>query len=395
MFLLLSSFGLALKPIVFVPGTFGSKLDGTVYNRKTHWYCPKIKSKDTMWVKESMMIPPMVDCVIDWLTLRYDSKTGQIRNQDGVDVDIVDFSGFGGIEYLDDSFLGLHMLPIYSKYVKYLVNKGYEIKKNLFGCPFDWRRGLSQTADYWNNVRALVERAYSLNGNQKVVISGHSLGGYFVQHFLTEKTTAEWRAKYIDSAILIAPSFGGSGMAVAALWEGKIPFLELYGNDKDFAAFVSSLGGLHIHLLNNEVFGDKIVSYDPNGKPLKAKDLPEIYLKYGKLSGESAKLFEFNRYNSIKAPKPVDVPAAIIYNDALSCVMGIDMKTNKKIWGKGDHVVNAEGYQYACQNWKTGKKLHCHNINSTSLFLDHNTMVQNDQYVKYVWDLAMSDEWKK
>ena len=132
MFLLLSSFVFALKPIVFVPGTFASKLEGTVSNRKTHWYCPKIKSKDTMWVKDSMMIPPLIDCVVDWLTLRYDPITSQIRNQDGVDVDIVDFSGFGGIEYLDDSFLGIHMLPNYSKYVKYLIKKGENIESKEY-----------------------------------------------------------------------------------------------------------------------------------------------------------------------------------------------------------------------------------------------------------------------
>ena len=39
-----------------------------------------------------------------------------------------------------------------------------------------------------------------------------------------------------------------------------------------------------------------------------------------------------------------------------------NLKTKEKLYGKGDFVVNAEGYHYVCNNWKSNKKLFCHNI---------------------------------
>ena len=384
---------LSKNPIILVPGTMGSVLYGNINLPHTHWYCPKNVQNELIWLRKKFVIPPMINCIADWMTLIYNEKLGEPVNRPGVNIDIFDFGGIDGISFIDEEFLGVKIIPYFSDYIEYLQKNGYIVGKTLFGCPFDWRKGLALGNEYWNKMISLVEKAYNLN-NEKVVLVGHSLGGNLIHYFLSEKTTPEWREKYIESSILVAPSFGGSGFGFVSVIEQKIAFLELIGEEKDMGDLLSSLGGLHVHFLNQEIFGNTIVSYDYNEKPLTAKDFKKVCIENLKFNNNSLNLFKLNENRIIKAPQALDVPTAIIYNDALPCLRGINLKTKEKLYGKGDFIVNAEGYHYACNNWKSNKKLFCHNINSTSFSLNHISMVSDKKYVKFVLDLAMNNKWQ-
>ncbi len=55
----------------------------------------------------------------------------------------------------------------------------------------------------------LVEDTYKINGNRKVVLISHSLGGPFTLRFLNNMTK-DWKNKFIDSFVPIAAPFAGA-----------------------------------------------------------------------------------------------------------------------------------------------------------------------------------------
>ncbi|EAX90498.1 Lecithin:cholesterol acyltransferase family protein [Trichomonas vaginalis G3] len=373
----------------------GSVLRGSVTNRKTHWYCPKNVAETDIWVKKQYCIPPLGNCLSDWLTMRYDNTTKSAINQEGVNLDIVDFGGVDGISYLDEFFNITNFIPYFNKYIKYLETKGYTVGKDLFGAPFDWRRGLMLGDDHYKRMKDLVEKAYTLNSNQKVALVGHSLGGYFIHYFLSNVTIPEWRQKYIESAILVAPSFGGCGTVVENLWNGALYIMRHFGiSESAMGSLASSLGALYVHLPNHKVFGQLHVFHDETGKGYTAAELPELLAKNGKFRN-TPEIFELHKKFSAQTINPLDVPTVIVYNDKMKTVIGYNAQTKEYMYSLGDTLINAEGYHYACNNWKSSKKLKCINLDSTSELASHIFMVMKEEYVDLVLKHVLDTEWEK
>lgn len=394
MFFFLSSSALSRTPVILVPGTMGSVLRGDVSGRKKFWYCPSDLKDSDIWISERYIVPPMVNCLGDWLTMKYDPVTKTAVDQDNVSLHTIDFGGLKGMTFLDDLFKGVHIIPYFKKYISYLQERGYVEGQDLFGAPFDWRRGLVLGDKYWQDVKELVEKAYTLNEQSKVSLVGHSLGGYFVHYFLSNVTTAEWRNKYIESAILVAPSFGGAGTVVEQLWNGKVSFLRNLGlNDEVEAKLSSSVGALYVHLPNVNVFGENTVFIDEDGKEFKARDVEGILRNNGKFR-ETPEIYELNKEFSHQKIEALDVPTVIVYNDALKTTMGYNLQKKEKLRSKGDSVVNAEGFHHACNDWKPTKKLLCYNLNSTSEWAAHIPMVLKSEYVDLVLKHVVDTTWE-
>jgi triacylglycerol esterase/lipase EstA (alpha/beta hydrolase family) len=91
----------------------------------------------------------------------------------------------------------------FSKLIIKLKNRGYTERVDLFGAPIDWRLGLAGLNSTFGQLKQLVEKAYTLNG-EKVVILGHSFGGMIEQYFLDTFSQKDWARKYINSAVFIA-----------------------------------------------------------------------------------------------------------------------------------------------------------------------------------------------
>jgi len=381
-----------IRPVFLIPGTMASVLKGTVHNRSINPYCPSHSEDMTFWIDRKSIIPPFVNCYADWLTLEYDEKSDLIVNRSGVSIYPSDFGGVEGINWLDESLFNINFIPYFSEYTRSLLKMGYEIKKTLFGCPFDWRLGLALPQYHWERVKNLVEKAFYANNYTKVVLIGHSLGAYFIQRLLTKFTTYEWRNKYIDSTILVAPSWSGSGYAFSALWEGKIPNLGPLGNDMQMARFIRSIGGVHIHLPNHQVYGNTSIIYTNEGKPLMAKDVPRYLLNNKAFTKQEQQILHKNLDMFSKLPGEIDIPTAIIYNSAISTLRGYNFENDQKLYGPGDGMVNAEGIEYACKKWK--RKPYCKNIRSKSILHNHLTMLYAPSCVNLVLSLLKDDKWK-
>jgi len=63
----------------------------------------------------------------------------------------------------------------YDGLINTLINLGYEINKDLFLFPFDWRQEVEKSADNLNGF--LIEKIWTDNPDKKINIIGHSLGG--------------------------------------------------------------------------------------------------------------------------------------------------------------------------------------------------------------------------
>ena len=392
LYLLLSQ---SKAPIVLIPGTMGSILKGSVTGRSTHWYCPKNVKTQTMWISKDYSIPPLINCLGDWLSMKYNSSLKDATNQDGVQMDIFDFGGVGGITFLDDFANLTNFIPYYKKYIDYLENHGYIVGKDLFGAPFDWRRGIMLGNTYFTQLKQLIESAFRKNSNQKVSLVGHSLGGFLIQHFLTNITTAEWRSKYIESANLVAPSFGGSGTIIENIWNGALSIMTYFGaSSTEMEKMSSSFGSMYDQLPNFNLFGDKIVFIDENAKSYAARDLPQLFKKYGKFRS-TPEIWELHKNTPSSIPKPIDVPTVITYNDKISTPIGYNDMLKQYIYADGDALINSEGPNYACKNWKSNSKLICQNLNTPNHSASHIMMILDDEYIDRVLKYSMDNEWTK
>lgn len=380
-------------PIVLVPGTMGSILKGNITNRKTFWYCPSNLKQAMLWISKDYCVPPLINCLGDWLSMQYDSKTKDSENQDGVDADIVSFGGVDGISYLDESFNITSFIPYFNMYIEYLQNHGYSVGKDLFGAPFDWRRGLLVGDKHYARLKTLIENAYKINSNTKVSLVGHSLGGYLIHYFLSNMTTPEWREKYIRSAILVAPSIGGSATIIENLWNGALSVLSNFGISSDVMAKMStSLGSMYDQIPNFEIFGDKPLFYNKYGQQYTAREIPQLLKDNGKFRN-NFKIWNLHKNVPSQKIKPLDVPTVIVYNDQIPTPGGYDDSTSSYIYSDGDALINAEGPKYACNNWKSPAKLICENLATSNFAGSHIFMLMTNEYIDLVLKYAMSSEW--
>jgi len=357
----------------------GSILDGDV-TKKRYWFCSK-ESKANVWFNDKFAIPPTYKCLFDYIRLEWDNDKKEPKQPDYINLSTVDFGGINGINHVDTLFFNQHIVPYYSVIISKLEKAGYVVGKEIFGAPFDWRFGVYQTEEFWGKLTNLVEKIFN-ESKTKVTIAGHSMGGFLLNIFLTQRTTAEWRAKYIDSGIYIAPSFGGSGLGFNSLWERKWPFLDFLG---EFENTVSSLGGIHVHMLNHEIFGDKVVAIGLHGENLTAKDLTNYLVDNGKLYGDYYQIFKKNEPFFQHAPQKPDVPSLVIYNSMLPTAEGKDLSGQKEktIYGTGDLMVNVEGPKYACDHWD---QTLCYDLKSANPIDNHLTMLYRESLNQYIID---------
>merc|ERR1711865_1007738 len=104
-FFLLPALGLALSPVVMVPGLAGSvfkaKLDGA---EAPHFWCSTHSDWFVTWLNLEELVPEQKDCLLSRMDLDYNAETKAFSNAKGVELDTnVDFGGAEGVAYVDPS----------------------------------------------------------------------------------------------------------------------------------------------------------------------------------------------------------------------------------------------------------------------------------------------------
>ena len=402
--LLCFSISIPLKPLILIPGLYGSPLYGQAtdeYSKK--WYCPSFSERSQFWIDLKLVIPPVYNCIFKMMTVRYDTENQQLDSQVGFTSTVEDFGGSGGIEYVDSSFFNWHFIESFHDFADFLRDKGYEFKKNLFGCPYDWRFGMAgfPKLKLFEQIQQLVEEAYSINGNTKVTILGYSLGGYVSQHFLSNFTTQEWKDKYVNRVVFLAPAFGGSGDTLVPSYTHRFPLVNFITSD-EIDNCLETMPVLHALFPNHIVFGDTPLVYGPNGTvAATASTWGQFLIDHGKLAGEAITIFEQNLWFNQHELKAPGVPIVFIYNSALATDLalhfadGYDEDPSDVETVPGDGTVPAIGIVWAIEHWQ-GAPNNNHPIvvvdfENNDDDWDHGGLGKLDEVAQYIYMYATED----
>jgi len=398
--ILLCSFSTSIKnkPIVLLPGLYGSQLYGT-YGEEVpeHWYCPKTMNDEPVWIDAKLAIPPVYNCLFEILCGYYNETTKSVTSKPGIDLHPHDFGGVDGISKIIEVF-GLKFYESFSHLVRYFKERGYEVRKDLWGCPYDWRIAITglESTTFYTDIKSLIEESYNINGCP-ITILGYSLGGFVVSHFLGRVAKDDWKKKYIEKAIFLAPAFAGAGDTLPPAYHRNLPVAPfMIGESVEKA--MERMPCLHILFPNHIVFADVPVIYGPNGEKTYPKDLPQFLIDHHKVNDDAIDILMKNVEYSAQPPANPNVPLLLVYNNRIDTLMALNFSKGfdeeyEEIYAPGDGTVPSKGPEWACKNWKVNYPLICYNIDNPSLDFNHGGIGNNPFVNEIIFNYTNIDDW--
>ncbi|XP_050425580.1 phospholipase A2 group XV-like [Adelges cooleyi] len=205
---------LAIKhPVILIPGDGGSQIEAKLDKPSVvHYLCDK-KTVDysNIWLNLELLVPYVIDCLIDNMRLIYDNNTRTTYSPPGVDIRVAGWGNATAVEYIDPS---LTSFGAYFKTIgNALVSVGLERDVSIRGAPYDFRRAPNENAEFFIKLKTLTEETYAQNNNTPVVFIVHSMGGCMSLQFLRNQTQ-EWKDKHIRALVSLAGAWGGAVKAL-------------------------------------------------------------------------------------------------------------------------------------------------------------------------------------
>lgn len=396
MFALLS-LASALPPVILVPPMFGSHLIATATGVDGPWYCARKFEETAIWCSETMLIPPYINCCGEYMKCEWDAVAKRGKSRTNETVWTPDFGGDEGIKYIDTGIIGVHLVSDMKNFEEALFAKGYVLKQDLFGAPYDWRLGPLYTEDWYENMTKLIEEAYERN-HERVRLFGYSMGCMMIHQLLAFKVTPEWKQKYIDRVVLAVPSIGGSMDAASIAWERWFDKVPKFLHSESLESFFVSVPTMYAHLPNVHSSGAPIAR-GPNGEEIQAADALEWLKEHGKITPEWYEMTDAQRaVFQGEMPDPA-VDTYIIYNSGIDTLKTMIFEKNwesyTKTFTNGDGTVSSETIDYMYENWgHTGFSLVAHNFNQSSLKYNHVNLLSEKDSIDIATYALTSDEWK-
>ena len=410
----------SLNPIILVPPMYGSKLFATYDKDKADpdlaWYCPRRMQDELFWVKPSLVIPPMINCLLQLLEMRIDPKTQKIVSRPNTEVITHDFGGESSVDYPDSGIFGFHWIETFASFFEYFKSKGYTTGKDIFAAPYDWRKGVFDLEDFWPQYRSLIKEASVKNDGKKVTLFAYSTGGYITQLFLSsnDQLNKECKEKYVASVIYLAPSFGGITVSYDSIFRHYNPLLPIIRNTY-MTNMIIGLPVLYNHFPNHVIFNKTKIIIGPNGESYGPSEMPQLLLDHNKLFGDGPEFLRRSVEISKNAPRPGGVPTIFLYNSAIETFFNLDFSrgwdsTPKISYVPGDGTIAAKGPQWACENWVNwkdelyyteeerknltsieNKVVHC--IDMKFKDVDHVGMAANNFIHQLAYNFTNNQEW--
>lgn len=129
-----------------VPGCGGNRLQAKLNKPSVvHYTCYRTSDYYDIWLDPTQMVPFEIDCWVDNMKLSYDNSTRTTRNSPGVEIRV---QGWGTVSTMDmvDTTPWVNQFD-YGYYfysiIQALANRGYDRVKNMYGAPYDFRKGPS------------------------------------------------------------------------------------------------------------------------------------------------------------------------------------------------------------------------------------------------------------
>lgn len=256
------------SPIILVPGYGGSRLEAKwKKDQAKHYFCQTHQPDWTnIWIDIKLLMPYMIDCLIENFRLEFDRSTNRTHNTEGVEIRVKDPDNIESVEFLND----LHMssFAYFAPIIRHLTsNFDYKRNENITGAPYDFRKAPNELGEFFAKLRTTSENMFARNEQRPITYICHSMGCNNILYFL-QRQSKQWKAKHVKRIISLAAPWAGSLMALRAVAKGdnlNKPYLfdeaklnivqrsvpstiYLFPNEKAFK---------DVPLVRDNVFGDK------------------------------------------------------------------------------------------------------------------------------------------
>eukprot|EP00033_Pygsuia_biforma_P000962 GCRY01001104.1.p1 GENE.GCRY01001104.1~~GCRY01001104.1.p1 ORF type:complete len:330 (-),score=33.53 GCRY01001104.1:754-1743(-) len=239
-------------PVVLVTSLTGATLECKLeHAHPPHVYCSKNKDWFTIWYEDSMFIPGFDECFFHDFAPIFNENTRTFENAPGVQIRP---KGFGDIVEAESIKKGKKdMLPLYKSFVGNLTEHlGYVRNVDIKAAQYDWRLAPPQLSEYFSQLKEMVEQMYIDRGNRPVLLIAHSYGNNIAHAFL-RNMPQEWKDKYVDSYVAVAPPHQGSFDALITMLV-EFEFHSLPLNAKIMRSLIRSLPAIYYLLPNPESY---------------------------------------------------------------------------------------------------------------------------------------------
>jgi hypothetical protein len=246
----------SLSPIFFIPGMVTSKLQVSLHEEALLSIPPECWRNGSFiaWLDVAQYLNPRTSiCLYYYLRMVYNETSREYENAPGIIVETVSF-GLWNSTLADIPFAGKSLLMAYEGYHNAL---GYKLHKDFFFIPYDWRRGalsIIYKTSFRADLKALIEKAFHLNGQKKIFFLSHSNGPLLVHQFLLSMSS-QWKQKYIQASIFLSGNWIGQFNSLGDItYNGDFDLpLILYDNQKG-AELIRSLESMIYTMPSYSIF---------------------------------------------------------------------------------------------------------------------------------------------
>jgi hypothetical protein len=209
----------APSPFVFFPGLDAQVLEAKLdHIKRPSILCPGTRNWFTIWMADEMLVPGFRECFFGEFGL--DFENGEWANRKGMSVRPQDFPSWTGVQ--EFRLFGKN-ITMYATLWANLTALGYVDGVNTAAASYDFRMSpgqLMQTS-YPADVKAVVERLYAQNGNEKVFLVGHSYGCSIAHGFLGTVDQA-WKDQYIAGFVSFSGPYLGTPVTTFIMLSGSM-----------------------------------------------------------------------------------------------------------------------------------------------------------------------------
>lgn len=216
---------------------------------------------------------------------------------------------------------------------------------------------------------------------------------------LVEKVSQEWKDKYIDRIIFLAPSWGGAPKSLPVVWDKKYDSLPFIVKRELIVEFIESLTTYPQHFHNYEIFKGLPIIRDQFDKIYEASEVEDFFIKSNKIPEKNVNIFRKSLEMQEKAPTQVNVPCFIIFNSGIQTSFsfhfkkGLDKKPELGFID-GDGTLPYQGPRWPCDKWNlTNYSVHCLDLFQNHPSFGHSELGSNPYVVEFIFNLSTQDNW--
>lgn len=225
------AYGDPIQPVVFIPGDGGSQLEAKL-NKTTrvHYICDLTSDWYDLWLNVHLLAPFAFDCLVDNMRLVYDNKTKLTINSPGVQIRPVNFGSLASVANLD--LVKLPGTSYFEKIIATLEQEHGMIRDlEMVGAPFDFRKAPNELAQFFEDLKSLIESTFVKNAYRPVNLICHSMG-CLNSLYLLNRQPKNWKDIFVRRLIALAAPWDGSFKAISAMLFGDNLGVPLLNKEK-------------------------------------------------------------------------------------------------------------------------------------------------------------------